>query len=191
MKKPAFIYLTLVLFTFSACGKKTDKSDTNISENTQLLYATGDSIAVAAQSLLMSNVSQAIREGGTEYAVEFCNLEAIPLTDSVAQRYNVQIQRLSDKNRNPDNALVLKEDIEAWEELKSGRKTYIRPDEEGRAFFYKPIILAMETCLNCHGGKNDISESTLAVISQKYPNDKATGYALGDLRGMWKIRLQE
>jgi cytochrome c551/c552 len=48
----------------------------------------------------------------------------------------------------------------------------------------------MPTCIKCHGGKTDITESTQKMIAQKYPNDKAIGYQMGDLRGMWKIKLK-
>jgi hypothetical protein len=45
-------------------------------------------------------------------------------------------------------------------------------------------------CLSCHGsvGK-DIAPETTAKLTQLYPQDLATGYALGDLRGMWSLRL--
>lgn len=45
----------------------------------------------------------------------------------------------------------------------------------------------MPTCLKCHGGAEDIAGGTRAVLAEKYPRDRATGYQLGDLRGMWKI----
>lgn len=48
----------------------------------------------------------------------------------------------------------------------------------------------MAACLKCHGNKtSDISVETLQSIEINYPQDLATGYAVGDLRGMWKIEL--
>jgi len=56
--------------------------------------------------------------------------------------------------------------------------------------YYKAIIIAMPTCLKCHGEtQTDISPEVLAVINQKYPADKATGYHAGELRGLWKIKM--
>jgi hypothetical protein len=44
--------------------------------------------------------------------------------------------------------------------------------------------------LNCHGviGKN-IDSTVYKTIKDFYPNDAATGYKLGDLRGMWSIKF--
>ena len=36
-------------------------------------------------------------------ALEFCNVNAIPLTKQLEDQHNVMIKRVSDKNRNPDN----------------------------------------------------------------------------------------
>lgn len=151
----------------------------------------GDSIATEAQTVLMQNVAAAIQKGGTDYAVEFCNTRAIPLTDSIADHLDVDIQRLSDKNRNPANAIQTPMDNKAWQKMQSEKTHAIEQDDRGEVFYYKPISIAMPTCLKCHGGKNDITESTQEIIAQKYPNDKAIGYEMGDLRGMWKIHLTQ
>jgi hypothetical protein len=58
----------------------------------------------------------------------------------------------------------------------------------GQATFFAPIVLNNALCLNCHGeaGK-DISAESLTLIRQHYPQDEATGFKLGDLRGAWRI----
>ena len=44
-------------------------------------------------------------------------------------------------------------------------------------------------CLKCHGQiSNGLDSSAYEVIQQRYPSDRAIGYSLGDLRGMWSIR---
>jgi len=50
----------------------------------------------------------------------------------------------------------------------------------------------MPACMKCHGqaGK-EIDAKTMEIISQKYPDDLATGYKEGDLRGLWKITFLE
>ena len=57
--------------------------------------------------------------------------------------------------------------------------------------YYKPIKTGMPTCLKCHGSSAEIESKTLALINEKYPDDKAVGYSQGDLRGMWKIKFSE
>ena len=63
--------------------------------------------------------------------------------------------------------------------------------QQGEVFLYtKPIMLSNAMCLSCHGDpKKDIAPETAAKLKQLYPQDPATGYAEGDLRGMWSLRL--
>lgn len=158
----------------------------------------GESITTLAQGVLMKNVANAIQERGVPGAVEFCNFHAMPLTDSISQLTFSHIQRLSDKNRNPKNAITNPLDKKAWDEIVRLDKDTTNPQkhfvlqENGQAYYYKPIKLGMPACIKCHGVKEkDISLETLAVINNKYPNDKATGYQLGELRGMWKVKIKE
>lgn len=45
----------------------------------------------------------AIREKGSAGAVDFCQLQAIPLTDSISEWEGVRISRVTDRPRNPDH----------------------------------------------------------------------------------------
>lgn len=179
----------LAITALSACSNH--KQQPIAEEEKAALMLLGDSISMEIQNVLLQNVGEAIQKGGTDYAVEFCNIQAMPLTDSIADHLNVYIQRLSDKNRNPANAIQTQMDSIAWEKIKSEKADFTEQDKNGEVYYYKPILIAMPTCIKCHGGKTDITESTQKMIAQKYPDDKATGYQMGDLRGMWKIKLKE
>lgn len=50
-------------------------------------------------------------------------------------------------------------------------------------YFYKPIFAAKPACLICHGPAEQIGDEVRAALASAYPDDQATGYALGDLRG--------
>lgn len=198
MKQLFRISVILIASTaFLACNEgKEKKTEELSSEDIALYMAKGDSISSHAQKTLMANVASAIKEGGTDYAVDFCNTAAMPLTDSIASMHQSKIERLTDKNRNPNNTLSAEIDIEVWEKMMAAfqsneaTKDYVE-QEDGEVYFYRPIHIAMETCLKCHGGNDDISESTRKIIAEKYPNDKALGYEMGDLRGMWKVKLNQ
>src|SRR5699024_3963891 len=146
---------------------------------------------------LLSNVAAEIGRTGPEGAVDYCNIKAIPLTDSIARSYSAEISRLTDKNRNPDNALREDKDLHAWEQIRemmndttiTEKHLVLREDDE--VFYYKAIPLGMPTCLVCHGHKDsDIAVTTQKMIHEKYPFDKAFGYELGELRGIWKIKME-
>ncbi|HRO76099.1 MAG TPA: DUF3365 domain-containing protein [Crocinitomicaceae bacterium] len=189
MKKLNSIIVLLAVGFLFACNS--NKPQTLSEENKTALMLLGDSISTEMQNVLLLNVATAIQQGGTDYAVEFCNVNALSITDSVALKHKTFIQRLSDKNRNPANAVNSQMDSLAWKKIKTDKTDFVTQDEQGDVYYYKPIMLGMPACIKCHGGKEDISESTQKLIAEKYPNDKALDYKLGDLRGMWKIKLKE
>ena len=180
--------MLLILF-FAACNpqqQKTDKSSNAI--DTAAYLQKGDSISAIVQKVLLANVMQAMKSGGPGYAVSFCNEQAMPLTDSLAKAHNCLIQRVSDKYRNPANKLTA-QDQEIWTKIASAATANtLSGSENGQVVFYKPIKIAMPACLACHGtaGK-EMDPKTFEIIKQKYPDDLATGYKEGDLRGLWKI----
>lgn len=150
----------------------------------------GDSISLQAQQTLIKNLLGAIQKGGADYAVEFCNEKAMPLTDSLSEKYRVEIQRISAKNRNPKNVASLfdKKILALFESTTVPLLKDTLIDTPKGYVYYKPIKIGMPTCLQCHGKpKEDINEATASTIRKKYRFDKATGYAMGELRGAWKL----
>ena len=179
----------LVILFFAACNTKQNKTDQSSNAfDTAAYLQQGDSISALVQKVLLTNVMTAMKSGGPVNAVSFCNVHAMPLTDSLAGKYNCVIQRVTDKYRNPVNILS-ESDLEIWEKISSSNTTNpVLISENGQIVYYKPIKIAMPACLTCHGtaGK-EIDIKTLEIIKEKYPDDLATGYKEGDLRGLWKI----
>lgn len=186
MKWLALIFSSTLLL---ACSQKTNEMS---KEQKDEYLSLGDSISAHTQSVLLKNVAQQIKKGGVENALEYCHINASSLTDSLARIYSGKIWRLSDKNRNSNNTIQTAIDQKAWKEFSQNNvmSGVVLQDSE-EVFYYKPIRLGMPTCLKCHGIEDeDISAKTLSVIKQKYPEDKATGYSLEELRGMWKIKIK-
>jgi|SRR5690606_25475485 len=182
-------FFTIILMFFFLIGCNNSK-ELSLSEKESYL-ALGDSISNKAQMVLLSNVSQKIQESGTVGAVDFCSEKAVFLTDSVSNEFSAKIQRLTDKNRNPKNALQSKTDKKAWSALQNNPESkHLILQDNNSVYYYKSIPLGMPTCLMCHGNKeSDISPETLELINLKYPQDKAINYKMGDFRGIWKIKL--
>lgn len=191
-----FILVLNFLFLYSCDSEQENTTNKEMtSEDIDNFKQEGDSIASYAQSVLMQNVQNAIQEGGLEYAVSFCNENAIEITNNISDKHT--IQRLTDKNRNPKNVLDTEMDKKAWKEIKAAFEAedfqnmeYLEESEEG-VYYYKGITLAMPTCVKCHGKENeDIDAAVLAKIQEKYPEDLATGYEEGAFRGIWKLKLK-
>ncbi len=179
-----------------ACGeqKKTESPAKVEPEKPSIDFRNmGHEITTLAQAELLKNVKSAIAEGGPSYAIEYCNVHATPLTDSISDKHNCTVSRVSIKNRNPKNKAIGREEnilMNTFLEssLDGGQLKDTLIENDLMAIYYRPIMIGMPACLKCHGKKgDDIDEETLAAINQMYPDDKATNYRMGEFRGAWKV----
>lgn len=143
-------------------------------------------IAEQTKKNLVGNLTKQISENGAEKALEFCNVNAIPLTQKLEAENGVMVKRVSDKNRYPENAANATE-LKIIEQF----KTQLAKKEELKAtmengVFYAPIT-TNAMCLQCHGSEKEMKPEVLAKIKSFYPNDKALGYKENELRGLMVI----
>jgi GTP cyclohydrolase III len=187
-------YLSLIAFfaaVLLAC-QPTEKEETDLSPT---YLSQGDSISQLAQAELLKNVGQAMQEGGPVHTIAFCNIQASPIMDSLSREHQATISRISFQPRNPASAASNAMDSLALQgfaqEIEQQGKAAASVVKEGENYvYYRPIRIGMETCLKCHGApETDIALETLAKLDELYPEDQALGYAMGDLRGAWKIQF--
>lgn len=160
-------------------------------------FEQGRYLSQTAQQSLLTTLQAAIaREGSVESAIQYCNLQANPLMDSLSEVHKATISRTSLQLRNPDNSPSELEQqlLEAYHynaEEGLPLEDNVQQVDQQYMLYTKPIVLGSELCLNCHGkaGK-DIRPETLQRIDSLYPNDQARGYSKGDVRDMWSIRFQ-
>ncbi len=155
----------------------------------------GKDYALQAKSVLSKNLMRAIDEKGPHGAVSFCEVKAYPLTDSVGASVNATIRRATDRPRNPEN-LANNPEMEyisfAKSELKkSGDAKPKMQLIDGKYVGYYPIT-TQPMCLKCHGmPEKEIDNKTLAILQELYPDDRATGYGLNELRGIWVVEMEK
>jgi hypothetical protein len=122
-------------------------------------------------------------------AVRFCAENAQRLTDSMSLELGYNLRRLSVKNRNQLNA-VNKVDFDAYKHFQKtkaeGAMSKFYFDELNQLYF-APIVINTPLCLQCHGKQEDRNAKAYELIQEYYPNDHAIDYALGDLRGVWRV----
>jgi nitrate reductase cytochrome c-type subunit len=154
----------------------------------------GFQFAMSTKSVLGKNLKGKIKSEGTDGALTFCNVKALHLTDSMAAEFGVSIKRVSDKNRNPNNAANAYEleIIESFKRYLEDGKEIVPTTVEGDELVtgYYPI-LTNQMCMQCHGSQDEIKSSTAQLIKEKYPMDKATGYGINELRGIWVVEMQK
>ena len=171
-------------------GRKQDNSEVQI-----FIEERGMKMAKTTQAELGKNLMGQIQKNGVIAALDFCNIEAMPITDSMATYHKAFIKRVTDKTRNPKNQAnpaeltyleTFKSQVAAGEEIKP---IVVTMGEDVK--FYAPIT-TNSMCLKCHGTpEKELETLTLNKIKELYPNDKATGYAENEVRGMWSINFTE
>ena len=155
----------------------------------------GLQIAMQTKGVLGKNLMNAIKTKGTDDALLFCSLKAITLTDSVAISLKAKVKRVSDRNRNPQNAANKDEldyIVKSKEKLQNGEKlTPQMKQTDDKVICYYPIT-TNGMCLQCHGAEgSDIQVSTISKIRSIYPDDKAIGYKADELRGIWVVEMDK
>ena len=154
-----------------------------------LLRATrwaGDSLTATADSLLRRTLARELAAGGVARAMRFCRPETYRAVDSLAGVLKATARRVSARPRNPASAAALRP-----AEMRPDTVRTVRRLSQEVFFYQRPIVLNNQLCLRCHGeiGK-DISKADYALIQQKFPQDQATGYRLGQPMGAWTVSLQ-
>jgi hypothetical protein len=153
----------------------------------------GQETSKALFDTLAPKLQNSIKENGILKASEFCANEAQTLTKEVNKnlKAGVSVKRVSLKNRNELNA-PNEIEINALKTLEANRSlTYFISESEKSYKFFKPIIIEQVVCLKCHGDENTIDKSAKEFLSKKYPNDKASGFKMGDLRGAFVVEIDK
>ena len=211
MKHSLYTLYTLVsIFLLFSCGPRErvskevfDKVNNSMeakklseAQITQEAMIWGDSISTAAQQQLMYSLQKAVKEKGFAGAISFCNVNANPIVVELSEKYGVEIRRTSFRARNQTNLPTNDESplLEAYQynvENDIKNEPNIQKIAGGDILLYtKAIVINSEFCLACHGDvKNDIEEGLLTKIDSLYPNDLARDFSLGNLRGMWALKI--
>ncbi len=145
---------------------------------------------------LKGELQAAMKAGGPINAIGVCHVTAPHIAEQVSSEADLNISRVSLKNRNPNNAVaagswqesVLTQfDASAAEGTDPSTLEYAALEEiDGTpSYVYMKAIPTAELCLNCHGSQ--LKPEVQAKISELYPDDKATGYQAGDIRGAFVI----
>ncbi|GMU95296.1 DUF3365 domain-containing protein [Ignavibacterium album] len=189
--KKLIVFSVLSLFIFINCSQKSKP------EITEELKISLRSDAKSFMESLKSVLIKEIQTNGIVKAVSVCSDTAQVLTNNYGISKGIYIRRVSFKNRNPLNVPDEFETkvLEMFEE--QFRNGQLKPESEYaemiedngiyKVRYLKPIFVQPE-CLNCHGSEEQISPQVKEVINKIYPDDKAKGYQMGDLRGAVSIQ---
>ena len=177
MKNARFVIVAGLVLALLACTSGTaEKQSTNSARGAELLLP------------LKQDLKQALVAGmqaGPVNAVSVCKDQAPAIAASLSVE-GVQMGRTSHRLRNPENSAP------AW--VDTILQSYVG-DEQSRAprlvtlpndrLGYVEPIATQPLCLVCHG--KSLAPDVAAHIAQAYPEDRATGFEEGDLRGVFWV----
>jgi hypothetical protein len=155
---------------------------------------------MAAQALMTElggELKAAMQAGGPQQAIDVCVERAPAITARLSRERGWRVTRVSDRYRNP--LLGMPDDWEArtlerFRERHAGGEAYkgmghgeVVAGPAGSRHRFMLAIPMQGLCMNCHGPAEQLAPAIRQTLSERYPHDRATGYAVGDLRGAFSI----
>lgn len=157
--------------------------------------ALSDGFATELKGELLAALGQ---EGGAAHAIEVCQTQAPAIAAGLSTDGWV-VGRTAPRVRNPANA------ANEWQrrglahfantiaaagpdpDLASFEWHEIVERDGGRELHYMRAIPMGGLCLACHGPVDQLNPAVLEQLAARYPNDQATGFTVGELRGAFAI----
>ena len=151
--------------------------------------ARADLVVVSLHDALRRELTHALAQGGPAFAIKACHIDVDGATRRLGAGFLAG--RTSDRLRNPANAPP------AWAAslvAGSGVKR-LAPDTDGfvvdldRSLGVLRPILHQRMCDSCHGPADRIDPAVQAMLAVRYPDDRATGFIEGQLRGWFWVEV--
>lgn len=150
-----------------------------------------DALGHELMGLLLATLE---REGPTA-AIAYCSDSAQNRTAAL-NTASVQVRRVTMQPRNLANAPdALEEELlgqfarqHAEGRLPADTSIWVGEGAERELRYLRPIIV-QQGCLACHGDPAEFAPAIRTALARHYPDDRATGYQVGDLRGAISVRV--
>ena len=134
--------------------------------------------------------------GGFERAVAVCSEKALAETKAYSERRGRYVRRVTTRTRNPANKpdefeLRVLGVFERMRRAGAVMKDYyevVETDGRQELRYLKPLLV-QGLCLTCHGPEDKIPAGVKKILAERYPDDRATGYRAGELRGAISVRM--
>ena len=148
--------------------------------------ARGAELLAPFKAELKAALVQGMQSGPAE-AVTVCRDQA-PQIAAALSADGVSMGRSSHRLRNPDNAPRewLAPIVAAFADGSFDLEPQIVDIGDGVTGYVEPIVV-QPLCLTCHG--KEIDPELAARIAELYPDDRATGFAAGDFRGVFWVEF--
>ncbi len=181
----AGVAAVLAVSAYATAGEKLSASDDLVTQ--------AHTIVAQFSGKLKTQLMSAMKAEGPVTAIEVCNVTAPAIASEVSTQ-GWSVGRTSLKLRNarnkPDEWEKRTLEFFEAEKAKGADVTKLERSEIAnvngvRTFRFMKAIPTGEPCLTCHG--SEVSEPVKAKLATLYPNDQATGFKAGDIRGAFTL----
>lgn len=182
--------LTLAMVPVAVCAEEASSQD----------QARIDAARAAIGELggaLRAQLGAAMKAGGPLAAIDVCKTVAEDIATDISNRSGLSVRRTALRVRSETNVAdpFEKRTLERFvQEVSRGQDPghlehyEIVSAERGKVFRYmKAIPMAAEPCLACHGP--NIPAEVQDRVRALYPNDQATGFKAGEVRGAFSVSI--
>ncbi len=149
-------------------------------------------VAGALPPKLLAVLAAEMEKSGPEGAISVCKEKAPELARAASQESGWAIRRVSLKNRNPkavpdawERAAL--EDFDrraaAGEKPVTLEKGEVVAEGGRKTYRYMKALPTLPACTNCHGDPATMKPAVIEKLASLYPQDRAVGYKVGDIRG--------
>lgn len=143
---------------------------------------------------LLANLQDEIIKTGPEGAIPVCKEMPPKMAGEIFQQTGWKIKRVSLKTRNDARAKPDAWETAALEDFDKRAAAGEPPaklekgEKIGNEYRYVKALPVQQLCLSCHGATAQLSPAVKSALGQHYPNDLATGYSVGQIRGAISVR---
>jgi len=186
MPKPQYLSALLAVCAVLNSGGSLASEQPATSADIKALSLEAKGIVKQFAGTLKPQLKQAMQAGGPTHAISVCAEQAPKISAKLSTETGWQINRVSLKTRNPAAQ------PDDWEQRilqqfaqRQQAGAPVAPMKHAEAidgqFRFMKAQGVEAVCLACHG--QQLAPAVQQALQQHYPNDQATGYSLGQVRG--------
>ncbi len=160
----------------------------------EALFDEARKVATTLPPKLLVALQEEIRKTGAEGAIPVCKDMAPKMAGEISQQTGWKIKRVSLKARNDARAIpddwekAALEDFDKRAAAGESPAKLEKGEKIGNEYRFVKALPVQGLCLGCHGPAEKLKPAVQATLGQHYPNDKATGYSEGQIRGVISVR---
>jgi diguanylate cyclase (GGDEF)-like protein/PAS domain S-box-containing protein len=183
-------FIAFAVLLFMALGYQTYEQYQRISSTQKLIIKNESESLANFISAFRQTYQSAFIDNHIEMDPKMINLLPVKTISEISSRFaviekeDIVIRTVSDRPRNPKNKANTYE-MHMIDYFRNNPKVTSKFLEKDDAFYYTKPMRIKESCLKCHGKRED------AILSIRNKYTSAYDYKLGEVRGLLNIKIKE